>query len=79
MRGLNDFHHCMQVGTRPAIYRPFFTEKTPENAQHIFCFLLSHIQNGQHIQNVLQNFEDYSYFQKNSHFKKSTDLKNVCV
>ena len=33
MEGLNYFRHNMQVATRLAIYRPFLTEKTLENAK----------------------------------------------
>jgi hypothetical protein len=33
MPGLSDFQHCMQIASRPAIYRPSFTEKTPENTK----------------------------------------------
>ena len=32
---LNDFWHHMQVATRPAIYLPFLSEKTPENAKNV--------------------------------------------
>jgi hypothetical protein len=35
MAGLNYFGHHMQVATRLAIYRPFLTEKTLENAKFI--------------------------------------------
>ena len=29
----NNFRHYLHVVARPAIYRPIFTEKTPENAK----------------------------------------------
>ena len=54
--GLNDFWHNLHVAVRPTIYRPIFTEKTPENAKPFknlnnlaWCFKLVVEAGGKHL------------------------------